>query len=140
MLAWHCRSSDSSNWVPAYDVHAADEAATPPSRLVCRWRRLCPRRGRCEHPRHCALAQLVLRRPQNLDEVTTPAPEDEDIAAERILLRCSLDLRREPLEFGAHVCDAGRDLDASARRQTDHRDRISSFKKSYHASDQRGRK
>ena len=58
--------------------------------------------------------------PQQLDDVAAPAPEDEDMALERVLRKRRLHQRSQPIEALPHVGVARHDPHAGVGRQTDH--------------------
>src|SRR5918993_1448375 len=59
--------------------------------------------------------------PENLQKITAPAAEDEDMPAERIPPQHFLDLQREAVHALAHVGAAGGEPDPRPARERDHR-------------------
>lgn len=61
--------------------------------------------------------------PEQFDEISAPAPEDEDVAAEGICAQFLLDHRGHPIESPAHVGHSASEPDARSAGQADHRGR-----------------
>src|SRR4051794_25017236 len=59
--------------------------------------------------------------PQDLDQITSPAPKDEEMARVRVALERLLHLEREPVHDLAHVGAAGGQPDPRPARERDHR-------------------
>ena len=62
-------------------------------------------------------AQSIFVSPQQLYHVTTAAPEDKQVPAERVIVEYALYARRQAVEAVAHVGDAGDQPDAGTCRK-----------------------
>ena len=64
--------------------------------------------------------QAVPIEPQNLDQVTAPTTENEDVTREWILLKCCLHHSTQACKSSTKICHPCGDPDPRSRRQPDH--------------------
>jgi len=73
----------------------------------------------------CKQAQTVAIEPQTLNDVSSPAPKDEDMTGERLLLQDGLNLRTESIEAATKISHASSQPDLGPCGKMDHLRRLS---------------